>query len=62
LRAHLEDGSSLAQSGIPYRTLQRWLARYPAGGLAGLARSQRADRGRSAFTEPMRLLVEPLVL
>ena len=31
LRAHLEDGVPLtrvaAQSGIPHRTLQRWLAR-----------------------------------
>ena len=36
LRAHLEDGVPLtrvaAQSGIPHRTLQRWLARYRAAG------------------------------
>jgi hypothetical protein len=35
LRAHVEDGVPLtrvaAQSGIPHRTLQRWLARYRAG-------------------------------
>ena len=66
LRAHLEDGVPLArvaaQSGIPHRTLQRWLARYRAGGLAGLGRAARADRGRSRFPEPLRLLTEGLAL
>jgi putative transposase len=66
LRPHLEDGVPLArvaaQCGIPYRTLQRWLSRYQDGGLAGLARSQRADRGRSSFPEELRLLVEGLAL
>ncbi len=66
LRAHLEDGVPLthvaAQSGIPHRTLQRWLARYRADGLAGLGRAARADRGRSRFPEPLRLLVEGLAL
>jgi putative transposase len=51
-----------AQSGIPHRTLQRWLARYRADGLAGLGRAARADRGRSRFPEPLRLLVEGLAL
>jgi len=50
------------QCGIPHRTLQRWLARYRAGGLAGLGRAGRADRGRSRFPEPLRLLVEGLAL
>ncbi len=66
LRAHLEDGVPLtrvaAQSEIPHRTLQRWLARYQAGGLAGLGRTPRADCGRSRFPEPLRLLVEGLAL
>ena len=66
LRAHLEDGVPLtcvaAQSGIPHRTLQRWLARYRAGGLAGLGRTARTDRGRSRFPELLRLLVEGLAL
>ena len=66
LRAHLQDGVPLsrvaAQSGIPHRTLQRWLARYHAGGLAGLGRAARADRGRSRFPEPLRLLAEGLAL
>ena len=51
-----------AESGIPHRTLQRWLARYQVGGLAGLGRAPRADRGRSRFPEPLRLLVEGLAL
>ncbi len=66
LRAHLEDRVPLtrvaAESGIPHRTLQRWLARYQAGGLAGLGRAPRADRGRSRFPEPLRLLAEGLAL
>jgi putative transposase len=66
LRAHLEDGVPLtrvaAQAGIPHRTLQRWLARYQASGLAGLGRAVRADRGRSRFPEPLRLLVEGMAL
>ena len=51
-----------AESGIPHRTLQRWLARYQVGGLAGLGRAPRADRGRSRFPEPLRLLAEGLAL
>ena len=51
LRAHVEDGVPLtrvaAQSGILHRTFQRWLARYRAGGLAGLGRTPRSDRDRS---------------
>jgi putative transposase len=66
LRAHLEDRVPLtrvaAESGIPHRTLQRWLARYQAGGLAGLGRAPRADRGRFRFPEPLRLLAEGLAL
>jgi putative transposase len=66
LRPHVEAGAPLRQvavtSGVPYRTLQRWLARYQAGGLAGLARVVRADRGRFRFPEPLRLLAEGLAL
>ncbi len=53
LRPHLEDGVALTgaaeAAGVPLRTAQRWLARYRAGGLAGLARPPRADRGRCRF-------------
>ena len=49
LRPHLEDGVPLArvarEQGIVLRTAQRWLRRYRAQGLAGLARQPRADRG-----------------
>jgi putative transposase len=66
LRPHLEEGVPLAhaaaQCGIPRRTVQRWLARYRSGGLAALARAPRADRGRSHFPEPLRLLAEGLAL
>jgi putative transposase len=66
LRAHLDDGVALSQvaaeTGIRHRTLQRWLARYRNTGLAGLARTPRADRGRSRFPEPLRLLIEGLAL
>ncbi|MGH3854980.1 MAG: leucine zipper domain-containing protein [Pseudonocardiaceae bacterium] len=34
-----------AASGVSLRTAHRWLSRYQAGGLAGLARASRADRG-----------------
>jgi putative transposase len=66
LRPHLEDGVPLTrvagQYGVSHRTLQRWLARYRAGGLAGLGRAARADRGRSRFPGPLRLLAEGLAL
>ena len=55
LRPHIEDGvptSRLAmQCGVAARTLQRWAARYRADGLAGLARSERADRGAGISPE-----------
>ena len=38
------------------------LARYRNTGLAGLARTPRADQGRSRFPEPLRLLIEGLAL
>jgi len=50
LRAHLEDGRSLAaiarEAKISYRTLQYWLERYRTSGLAALARKPRMDRGK----------------
>lgn len=53
LRPHIEDGvpvSRLAvQCGVAARTLQQWAARYRADGLAGLARSERADWGARRF-------------
>ena len=53
LRPHIEDGVPTVrlavQCGVAARTLQQWAARYRADGLAGLARSERADRGARRF-------------
>ena len=50
LRPHLEDGAPLAQAAraanVALRTAERWLSRYRAAGLTGLARMARADGGR----------------
>jgi putative transposase len=66
LRPHLEDGMSLsaaaARAGVPARTARRWLERYRAGGLAGLARMPRADRGRRRTPDGLIPLVEGLAL
>jgi putative transposase len=66
LRPHLDDGVPLTrvatETGVSHRTLQRWLARYRAAGLAGLTRGLRADRGRSRFPEQLRFLIEGLAL
>ncbi len=49
LQPHLEDHRPLkfvaAAAGIPFRTVQRWVALYHQFGLAALARRKRADRG-----------------
>lgn len=50
LLPHLHDGVPLARAAaeadVPLRTAQRWLQRYRAGGLDGLARSPRTSAGR----------------
>lgn len=49
LKPHVENGVPLAtaaaSSQVPLRTASRWLSRYRAHGLVGLARDPRADRG-----------------
>lgn len=66
LRPHLEDGVPLTRAaetaGVPLRTAQRWLARYRADGLAGLARPARADRGRRRIPVELQSFVEGLAL
>src|SRR5262245_59692711 len=66
LRPQLEDGVPLPRAagdaGVRLRTAQRWLARYRADGLAGLARSARADRGTRRLPDELRLLIEGLAL
>ncbi|XVQ15513.1 helix-turn-helix domain-containing protein [Spirillospora sp. CA-255316] len=53
LLPHLHDEVPLARAAedaeVTYRTLQRWAAAYRAGGLAGLARAGRSDKGRRKF-------------
>ncbi len=66
LRPHVEDGVSLTRvavdAGVPLRTAQRWLARYRANGLAGLARYPRADRGHRRMPKDLVALIEGLAL
>lgn len=67
LRPHLEDSVSLSQvakeSGIPFRTAQRWVANYKKLGLAGLCRSKRKDSGTHRVVDPqVQKLIEGLAL
>lgn len=66
LRPHLQDDVSLASTsraaGVPLRTAQRWLSLYRAGGLVGLARADRIDRGRPRLPEQLVALIEGLAL
>ena len=66
LRPHLEDGVALRgaaeTAGVPLRTAQRWLERYRADGLAGLARRARGDRGSRRLPSELVELVEGLAL
>jgi putative transposase len=66
LRQHVEDAVPLARvaadAGMPERTARRWLARYRAEGLGGLARPARADRDRRRFPADLVALIEGLAL
>ena len=66
LRPHLEDGVPLVrvagEHGVPERTLRRWLAGYRAGGLAGLVRRARSDKGSGRMRRELQLLIEGLAL
>ncbi|MGA2602182.1 MAG: Mu transposase C-terminal domain-containing protein [Bryobacteraceae bacterium] len=66
LRPHLEDGATLAQAaraaGVALRTAERWLSRYRATGLIGLARMPRADFGRPKLPKEFVLIIEGLAL
>jgi putative transposase len=64
---HLEEHQSLQSvaraAGIPYRTAQRWVARYRRFGLAALSRKKREDRGgRRALSTKLREIIEGLAL
>ena len=66
LRPHLEGDVPLARAArdadVPPRTAQRWLARYRQDGVAGLARAERADRGRRRLPEDLVRAVEGMAL
>jgi putative transposase len=66
LRPHLEDGVPLArtarEAGVALRTAQRWLARYRAGGLAGLARQPRSDLGQRRLPDTLVTFIEGVAL
>lgn len=66
LRPVVEDGVPLTAAattaGVPERTARRWLARYRAAGLVGLACPIRADRGRRRLPADLAALVEGLAL
>jgi putative transposase len=66
LRPHLEQEVPLQKlagdAGIPVRTARRWLARYRAEGLVGLARVARADVGKRKLPDEMVEAIKGLFL
>jgi putative transposase len=67
LQPHFEQNRSLrsvaAEAGIPYRTAQRWTARYQRFGLGALARKRRADGGHHrTVSAKLREVIEGLAL
>ena len=66
LRSHLHEGIPVSEvartAGVPLRSMQRWLARYRAAGLVGLARAQRADTGQRKLPAELVQVIEGLAL
>lgn len=66
LQPHLEEEVTLAEAArmaaVPIRTAQRWLSRYHAAGVNGLARSTRIDAGRPKLATDTVKLIEGLAL
>jgi putative transposase len=67
LRPFLEDGVPLTavarEAGVPLGTAKRWVHRYRAQGLEGLARRPRSDKGSPRILlPPVRELIEGLAL
>src|SRR3954467_12824439 len=66
LRPPLNDGVPLPEAardaGVPLRSVQRWLARYRATGLAGLVRATRSDPGNRKFPAELVHLIEGMAL
>ena len=49
-------------AGVPVRTVRRWLERFRRNGVEGLARTERADRGRRRLPEELVRTVEGMAL
>jgi len=66
LRPHVEDWVPLSSAAraaeVPLRTAQRWLERYRADGLTGLARRARGDGGDRRLPSELVELVEGLAV
>src|SRR5882672_6135190 len=66
LRPHLNDGVPLPEAardaGVPLRSVQRWLARYRATGLAGLVRAKRSDTGNRKLPAELAEVIEGMAL
>src|SRR3989454_9105886 len=66
LRPHINDGVPLPEAardaGVPLRSVQRWLARYRATGLAGLVRAKRSDTGQRKLPAELVDLIEGMAL
>jgi putative transposase len=66
LRSHIEEGIPLSEvardADVPLRSVQRWLARYRAAGLVGLARAQRSDTGTRKLPAELVDLIEGMAL
>jgi putative transposase len=63
LEHHVELASIAHQHQRSLRTLRRWVQRYQTGGLAGLVRQRRTDRGgRRRLPTELRQCVEGLAL
>ncbi len=66
LRPYIEDGvplvSAAKAAGVPVRIKRRWLARFQQDGVVGLARKERADRGRRKLPDGLVRMVEGMAL
>lgn len=49
-------------AGVPTRTVRRWLSRFRHGGIAGLARMERADLNRRRLPRDLVRMVEGMAL
>lgn len=66
IRPHVLHGLTIAElarlTGVPVRTLQRWVARYRTDGLVGLARRRRSDAGERHWSPELVAAIEGLAL